>query len=128
MTRLILSVGAVFGLVAVGLGAFGAHGLKDRVAVELLTTWATAADYLALHALALLALGSLSAQRPDSKLLVLAAWCFIVGGLVFSGSLFVLVLTDVRAWGAVTPIGGTLLIAGWAVLAAAVWRAFPPER
>lgn len=128
MTRLSLSVGAVFGLVAVGLGAFGAHGLKDRVAAELLDTWTTAADYLALHALALLALGLLSAQRPDSKLLPLAALCFMVGALVFSGSLFVLVLTDMRAWGAVTPVGGTLLIAGWTVLAIAVWRAYPPAR
>lgn len=125
MTRLILTTGAVYGLLAVALGAFGAHGLQHRVAPELLVTWATASDYLAMHALALLAIGSLStqsAQRETSKLVVFAAWCFVAGAAIFSGSLFLRVVTDVRAWGAVTPIGGTVLIAGWATLAIGLWR------
>jgi len=124
MTRLSLTLGALFGMLAVMLGAFGAHGLRTQVTAERLTTWATASDYLALHALALLALGALSAQRPGSRLLGLSAWCFVFGTLVFSGSLYILVLTDVGAWGAVTPFGGSLLILGWGLLALGLWKAF----
>lgn len=127
MTRLSLTLGALFGMLAVMLGAFGAHGLKAHVTAERLTTWATASDYLALHALALLALGALSAQRPASRLLALSAFCLISGSVVFSGSLYVLVLTDVRAWGAVTPFGGSLLIVGWGLAAAGLWEAFSPD-
>jgi uncharacterized membrane protein YgdD (TMEM256/DUF423 family) len=127
VTRLTLTTGALFGLLAVVLGAFGAHGLEAQVAPQLLVVWATASDYLALHALALLALGSLSERRPDSRLLAASAWCLILGTLIFSGSLYARVLTDVRAWGAVTPFGGALLIAGWSVLAFGLWRAFAPR-
>lgn len=128
MTRLILTIGALFGMFAVMLGAFGAHGLKAQVGVELLATWATASDYLALHALALLALGALSAQRPASRLLLLSSWCFVLGSFVFSGSLYTRVLTDASVWGAITPFGGTVLIVGWALLAIGLWRAFSPNR
>ena len=127
MTRLSLTLGALFGMLAVLLGAFGAHGLEAHVAAERLATWATASVYLALHALALLALGALSAQRPRSRLLALSAWCLIFGTLVFSGSLFILVLTDIPAWGAVTPFGGSLLILGWGLLAVGLWKAFSPN-
>jgi uncharacterized membrane protein YgdD (TMEM256/DUF423 family) len=126
-TRFTLTVGALYGLLAVSLGAFGAHGLKAYVGPDLITIWNTGAHYLVLDALALLAVGSLSAQRPQLPLLGLAAWAFGLGGLVFSGSLFLLVLTGVRAWRAVTPFGGGLLIAGWLVLAVAAWRGFGPE-
>jgi uncharacterized membrane protein YgdD (TMEM256/DUF423 family) len=126
-TRYTLTVGALYGLLAISLGAFGAHGLKAYVGSDLFTIWNTGAHYLALDALALLAVGSLSVQRPRLPLLGLAAWAFGLGGLVFSGSLFVLVLTGVRAWGAVTPFGGGLLIAGWLVLAVAAWRGFGRE-
>jgi uncharacterized membrane protein YgdD (TMEM256/DUF423 family) len=126
--RLSLTAGAVFGLLSVALGAFGAHGLRADTSGHLLTTWATAADYLSIHALALLAIGSLSAQRPGSRLLNLSAWAFVAGGTLFSGSLFLRVLTDERAWGAVTPFGGSILIAGWAVLALGLWRLFAPRR
>ena len=128
MTRLTLTLGALFGMLAVVLGAFGAHGIKAHVSPEQLTTWILATDYLSIHALALLALGSLSVQRPGSRLLVLSAWCFGFGSLVFCGSLFIRVLADAPAWGAVTPFGGTLLIAGWALLALGLWRAFSPGR
>jgi len=126
MTRVWLTLGAVYGLLAVSLGAFGAHGLRGRVADELLVTWGTGADYLALHALALLACGLLTLHVPGSRLIWAAAWCFALGSLVFSGSLFVLVLSGVRALGAVTPFGGVLLIAGWALLALGSWRGLAP--
>ena len=122
MARWWISLGAVFGLLTVSLGAFGAHGLRGRVASELLVTWGTAADYLGLHALALLACGLLALHAPGSRLIAAAAWCFVLGSLLFSGSLFALVLTGLRGLGAITPFGGTLLIAGWALLALGTWR------
>jgi uncharacterized membrane protein YgdD (TMEM256/DUF423 family) len=128
LTRLALTLGAIYGLLAVALGAFGAHGLAVRVPAERLATWSTGADYLGLHALALLAVGALLALRPDARLLVLAAVCLAAGALVFSGSLFVLVLSGERWWGGVTPFGGLTLIAGWALLAIGVWRAFGARR
>ena len=122
MARIWLTLGAVWGLLTVALGAFGAHGLRGRVADDLLVTWGTGADYLGMHALALLACGMLALHVPGSRLIGAAGWCFVVGSLLFSGSLFALVLTGVRGLGAVTPFGGTLLIAGWALLALGAWR------
>lgn len=122
MARIWLTLGAVFGLLSVTLGAFGAHGLRGRVADDLLSTWGTGADYLGMHALALLACGLLALHLPGSRLIGAAAWCFAVGSLLFSGSLFALVLSGVRGLGAITPFGGTLLIAGWALLALGAWR------
>ncbi|WP_296696934.1 DUF423 domain-containing protein [Thiocapsa sp. UBA6158] len=114
--RFWLTTGAACGFVAVALGAFGAHGLRDLVSPERLANWATATDYLGLHALAILACGLWLLQRPDDGLVHRAAGAFLVGILLFSGSLFVLVLTDQRAIGIITPIGGVLLLVGWALL------------
>jgi len=122
MARIWLTLGAVWGLLTVALGAFGAHGLRGRVADDLLVTWGTGVDYLGMHALALLACGLLALHIPGSRLIGAAAWCFVVGSLLFSGSLFALVLTGMRGLGAVTPFGGTLLIAGWALLGIGAWR------
>lgn len=127
MTRLSLTLGALFGMFAVTLGAFGAHGLKSQVTADRLVTWATASDYLALHALALLAVGALSVQRSESRLLAVSVGCLVLGTIIFSGSLYILVLTNVSAWGAITPFGGSLLIVGWGLLAVALWKAFSPQ-
>ncbi len=102
---------ALFGASAVATGAFGAHGLKARIAPELLTTWSTAAAYHLAHSFALLALG-LYAQAT-SRPITLPAGLFCAGIVVFSGSLYILVLTGVKWLGAITPIGGLLLIAAW---------------
>jgi uncharacterized membrane protein YgdD (TMEM256/DUF423 family) len=114
-------VGALFGMAAVLLGAFGAHGLGGRVSAERLEVWSTAAHYLGWHATTLLALGlaarQFDAQRRTRLLASAAGWCLGIGTLVFSGSLFTLVLTDQSAWGAVTPVGGLLLAFGWALIA-----------
>jgi uncharacterized membrane protein YgdD (TMEM256/DUF423 family) len=122
MARIWFTLGAVYGLLTVTLGAFGAHGLRGRVADELLVTWGTGADYLGIHALALLACGLLALHVPGSRLIGAAGWCFVVGSLLFSGSLFALVLSGVRGLGAVTPFGGMLLILGWGLLALGAWR------
>jgi len=109
-------VAALFGLAAVLLGAFGAHGLAGRVSPERLAIWDTAAHYLGWHATTLLAVALLEVRMRGSWLQV-AAWAMVLGSLVFSGSLFALVLTDTPAWGAVTPFGGVALAVGWGALA-----------
>lgn len=115
-------MGAICGGLAVGLGAFGAHALHDRVEASLLGTWETATSYLGLHAVALLVCGLALSQRPGgARLIDAAAWSFLIGSLLFSGSLYLLVLSGVRAWGAVTPVGGITLIVGWVLLAAGAW-------
>jgi len=109
-------VAALFGLAAVLLGAFGAHGLAGRVSPERLAIWDTAAHYLGWHATTLLAVALLE-ERMRGAWLQVAAWAMVLGSLVFSGSLFALVLTDTPAWGAVTPFGGVALAVGWGALA-----------
>lgn len=112
----LLMLAALFGLTAVLLGAFGAHGLEGRVSPARLTVWETGADYLGWHATTLLVIVLLGTRRPGVWLNV-AAWAMAAGAAVFSGSLFLLVLTDTPAWGAVTPIGGVALAVGWGALA-----------
>jgi uncharacterized membrane protein YgdD (TMEM256/DUF423 family) len=109
-------VAALFGLTALLFGAFGAHGLAGRVSPERLAIWDTAAHYLGWHATTLLAVALLEVRMRGAWLQV-AAWAMVLGSLVFSGSLFALVLTDTPAWGAVTPFGGVALAVGWGALA-----------
>ena len=103
------------------LGAFGAHGLKSRVAPELLVVFETGVRYHMYHALALLAVGW-AATRWNAPLLGIAGWAFVVGIVVFSGSLYVMTLTGARWLGAVTPLGGIAFIVGWILLAAVALR------
>ena len=121
--RLWLTLGAVSGFLTVILGAFGAHGLKGRVAPDLLANWGTGADYLGLHAVAILACGLFLLQRPAAGLVNAAAWAFLIGCTLFSGSLFLMTLSGARWLGAITPLGGLSLIAGWTLLAVGAWRA-----
>ena len=118
--KTLLILGALNGALAVTLGAFGAHGLKARVDAALLDTWATASEYHFLHALALLLVGVL-AKLFASPGIVTAGWVMFAGMLIFSGSLYLLVLTGQRWLGAITPIGGTALIVAWLMLAWAMW-------
>jgi len=121
--RLALVVAAAAMFVAVALGAFGAHALKGRLTQGMTVVWQTAVQYHAWHALALLATGILLLQWPGRGLLGIAAWLFVAGIVLFSGSLYVLALTDVRWLGAITPLGGIAFLAGWIVLAWAVAKA-----
>jgi uncharacterized membrane protein YgdD (TMEM256/DUF423 family) len=120
--RLFFILGSISGGLAVAFGAFGAHTLKDRLTEDALSTFETAARYQMVHALALLAVAFAVTQWPDSDLPVIAGWLFVAGNVLFSGSLYLLSLTDVRWLGAITPLGGTAFIAGWACLALAAWR------
>lgn len=110
-----LVLGAAFGLLAVALGAFGAHALRDRLAPDLLNIFETGARYQMYHALALLLVAALW-DRLAPRLAAAAAWSFALGIVVFSGSLYALALSGVRALGAVTPLGGAAFLVGWTCL------------
>lgn len=116
-----LSIGAISGALAVMIGAFGAHGLEDKLSAERLTIYHTGVDYHVYHTFALLAVGLL-ADRFASKKLTAAGGCFIGGTLLFSGSLYALAISGISKLGAVTPFGGLLFIAGWILMAAAVLK------
>ena len=120
--RATLAVAAIAMFLAVALGAFGAHALKARLSADMAAVWQTAVQYHAWHALALFGLGLLMLHWPERADLGLASWLLLAGIVVFSGSLYALALTGARQIGAVTPIGGVLFLAGWAVLAWAVLR------
>jgi uncharacterized membrane protein YgdD (TMEM256/DUF423 family) len=124
MDRLFLVAGALSGAVAVAAGAFGAHALKARLPADLLAVFHTGAQYQMYHALALLAAGWLAGRTPGAAASA-AGWLFLAGTALFSGSLYALALTGVRALGAVTPFGGVAFIAGWVALAVAALRLVP---
>lgn len=109
------TVAAVFGLLAVALGAFGAHALREQVTPERLDVFQTGVHYQAIHALALLAVALWSDRRP-SPWLSRAGWAFSLGVVVFSGSLYALVVLDSPRFGMITPIGGVLMMLGWVCL------------
>lgn len=112
--RLILQIAALLGALGVGIGAFGAHSLRKMLEeTGRFDTFETAVRYQFYHTLALLAVGVLLALRPDIRGLSLTAWLFLGGILLFSGSLYTLCFTGITKMGAVAPIGGLLLIAGW---------------
>lgn len=110
--------GSALMFLAVAAGAFGAHALKARLTPERLAVFETAVRYQAYHALALLAVWA-AARGGASRPLSAAGWCFLLGIWFFSGSLYALCLTDIKLFGAVTPVGGLLFLIGWACLAAA---------
>lgn len=114
--QLAVLAGGVYGFLGVACGAFGAHALKQRLTPDLLAVWKTAVEYQMWHALALVLVGLIAMQKPSAAI-GNAATCFALGVLLFSGSLYVLALSGVRWLGAITPIGGLLLLAGWALLA-----------
>lgn len=114
-------LGALFGALGVGLGAFGAHGLRSMLSPEDLATFEIGVRYQMYHALALLAVAWATTQW-DASTATVAGWAFVTGIVVFSGSLYVLVLTGQRWLGAITPIGGVAFIVGWALLAWTAWR------
>ncbi len=123
MTRVFLIAGALFGATGVLLGAFGAHGLKARLTPEALSSWDTAVTYQLFHALALLFAGLLAKSTVHPAISV-AGTSWIVGILLFSGSIYVLAIGGPRFFGPITPLGGLALIVGWlALLVAAVRQA-----
>ena len=121
MDRLFFILGSLSAGLGVALGAFGAHALKGRLAPDMLAVYEVGVRYQLVHALALLATAWAATRWPGAWVHA-GGWLFVAGTLLFSGSLYVLSLSGVRAWGAVTPIGGVAWLAGWACLAWGVWR------
>ncbi len=119
--RLWLILGAASAFLSVAAGAFGAHALRARLAPDLLTIFETGARYHMYHSLGLIAIGLLSQARP-SPLLSGAGGAMLAGILLFSGSLYALALSGVRALGAITPLGGLGFLVGWGLFALAAWR------
>src|SRR5690242_75923 len=114
--RLAVSAAAALMAVAVALGAFGAHALKTRLPAEVLSLWQTGVEYQVWHALGLLATGLLMLKMPTVGALRHVAWMFVIGIVLFSGSLYGLALGAPRELGVVTPFGGIAFIAAWIVL------------
>ncbi len=114
MYKLFLLIGTTASALSVAIGAFGAHALKNLLQANGRgDVFETAVKYQFYHSLALLFVGVLLLVKGDNKMLEWTGWAFTAGIIVFSGSLYILALTNVSKWGAVTPIGGTLFIAGW---------------
>lgn len=121
MDRLFLALGAISAFISVAAGAFGAHGLRSRLSPELLAVFETGARYEMYHALALCVVAWACTRWPGA-LVTASGVLFVVGTVLFSGSLYLLTLSGVRWLGAITPIGGAAFLAGWACLAWAAWR------
>lgn len=116
--QFLLFCGALMGFIGVGAGAFGAHFLKQRLGADLLSIFEVAVRYQMYHALAVILTVWLITMTSGNWASL--AGCFFIGGtLIFSGSLYILVFTGGKAWGAITPIGGVLLLLGWIFLSLA---------
>jgi uncharacterized membrane protein YgdD (TMEM256/DUF423 family) len=121
MERLFFALGSLSGFLGVALGAFAAHALKGRVAPDLLVVFETGVRYQMYHALALLAVAWACTRWPG-RAVHASGWLFVAGTMIFSGSLYALSLSGARWLGAVTPLGGLALLAGWLCLAWAAWK------
>ncbi|AIE86766.1 DUF423 domain-containing protein [Fimbriimonas ginsengisoli] len=119
MNRTFVSLGAWLAGIAVALGAFGTHALKDRLSEKAMETWHTAVQYHALHALALVVVGLVCAYA-ETKMVRAAGWLFAAGIVIFGGTLYAYALTGIVGFAIVTPLGGLCFILGWAALARGV--------
>ena len=120
--KIFVLLGSLSAFLGVALGAFGAHGLKTRVTPEMLTVWQTGVQYHLVHALGLVLIGILCELMPGVPLIRTAGWMLLAGSVLFSGSLYIMVLSDIRALGMITPFGGLAFLIGWLLLAIAAWQ------
>jgi uncharacterized membrane protein YgdD (TMEM256/DUF423 family) len=119
--KLFIILGALNGFIAVALGAFGAHGLEGKIPDKYLETWQTAVQYQMFHAVGLLVLG-LIAGKIDSPLINWSGWLMLIGIILFSGSLFVLSVTQIKVLGAITPLGGVSFLVAWVLMIIAAYK------
>ena len=122
MERVFFLFGTVSALVGVAAGAFGAHGLKGRLDPEMLSVFKVGVQYQMYHAFALIAAAGAHTKWP-SRFVRIGGWLFVIGTILFSGSLYLLSVSGVQWIGAVTPLGGLAFLAGWGCIAWAAWRA-----
>ncbi|WML55332.1 DUF423 domain-containing protein [Neobacillus sp. PS3-12] len=114
--KVFIIVGAINAFLAVALGAFGAHGLKDRLDAHYLDIWKTGVTYQMFHALGILAVAMLLGKAATSSLFTWSGWLMLIGIILFSGSLYLLSLTKVSILGAITPLGGVSFLAAWILM------------
>jgi uncharacterized membrane protein YgdD (TMEM256/DUF423 family) len=122
--RVFITIGALSGFLAVALGAFGAHSLRDRLSSDMLQVFQTGVTYQMYHALALIGVGILLGRFSveGSTWLTASGWLFLAGSILFSGSLYLLSLTNTTWLGAITPLGGVAFLLGWLAVAIGIWR------
>ncbi|MCZ8524109.1 MULTISPECIES: DUF423 domain-containing protein [Paenibacillus] len=113
MKATFIRIGAVCGFLAVAIGAFGAHMVKNNISEAMFANYQTGVQYHMFHALALVAIGLAAAVLPGQAHLRRAGWAMLAGIVIFSGSLYVMALTNLRVLGAITPIGGLAFLFGW---------------
>lgn len=123
MLKLFVALGSINAFLAVALGAFGAHGLKNVLSPERLEVYQTGTYYHMVHALGLILIAILADRFPGSSLVIWSGWLILLGIVLFSGSLYALTLSGISALGAITPFGGVAFLIGWILLAVGVWRA-----
>ncbi len=116
MNTIFLLLGAISAMIGVGMGAFGAHGLKTMISPELLTVYQTGVTYQMWHALGLIGLALIPRQATNSKLLSWAGWLMFIGILLFSGSLYLLAILNLKWLGMITPIGGICFLTAWLLI------------
>jgi uncharacterized membrane protein YgdD (TMEM256/DUF423 family) len=116
------AAGAISAFLAVALGAFGAHGLRDRLTTDMLEVYKTGVTYQMYHALGILLLAGMMERRPHAIGLQRAGWLFIAGTVLFSGSLYALAISGVKILGAITPLGGLCFLIGWILAAVSILK------
>ena len=121
--KLFLIIGAINAMLAVALGAFGAHGLEGKISEKYLELWKTGVQYQMFHAMGLFVIAFLLSKFPQSSLLTASGWIMFAGIVLFSGSLYVLSTSGIKVLGAITPLGGVAFIVAWIliVVAAVKW-------
>ena len=122
LDRVFIFLGSTAALVGVGLGTFGAHGLREKLPEPMMSVYHTAVQYHLIHALGLILIGYIVQGSSQTLLLQTAGWLLLAGILPFSGSLYGLTLTEIHGFGLITPLGGLCLLAGWALLALGIWK------
>lgn len=121
--KLFVALGSLNMALAIAFGAFGAHGLKGKISQDLLANWNTAAHYHLIHGIALLFIGLLISKLGEySSWVQIAGWLFIVGIILFSGSLYLMAVTQVKTLGAITPVGGISFLIGWIMVMITSWK------
>lgn len=115
ISKVFIILGAILGFLGVAVGAFGAHALKEKLAINFLNIFEVGVRYQMYHALLLILIAFIYSNFPNSYVYA-SGWLVFAGVIIFSGTLYILALTATPAWGAVTPIGGLLLLAGWLLL------------
>ena len=122
MERIFIVLGALSAFIGVAAGAFGAHGLKSRISTEMISVYEVGVHYQMYHAFALIAAAWVQSKWP-SALVTTGGWLFVIGTILFSGSLYFMSWSGIRWLGAITPLGGLAFLSGWVCIACAAWRA-----